>query len=755
MRIAIFFCLLTATLTLNAQLDTVFWFAVPNGVNVSSVYFRFSTLSQAANVTISQPANPGFVPQTLSIPEASSMSYTFSNLAQLENQPANTVVNYGIKITATKGIFAYYEVPGDVSGNGGADIFALKGKNALGNEFYVTSQNVSDNLAVGGYPSYNSFAIVATEDNTTVQITPSSSVVGHAAGVQYSITLNKGQTYSAQATSSIAANHLSGSHVVSDKPVAVTVSDDNVSGSPVFGSNGADLCGDQIVSMENIGTEYIPINGNLLGNYSEHDQLFIVGTVNNTNISANGTLLTTINAGQTYRYSMGTAGAAYIQATEPVYALQLSGFGYELGVALLPSINCTGSKEITLFRSDDRDLYLTLLVDSGGVDDFLFNGTTGIITPADFSSVPGTNNQWKYAKKLFSLSQIPNGSTFTVSNTTHVFHEGIIHGDASTYCRFGYFSDFGNSRYIISANDDVLCQGDTLHLDANVIEGATYTWTLDGNVVATNQYNYTINNVTTSNGGQYVVSGSSPSCDIINDTINILVNPRPEISVLSDTVCDGETASLQVNGVNGGTVLWDYNNSTSNPLDVVLAPGLHNFTVIGKDLNGCLDTTSASVLVGEIPEVSVSTEPVCVGDNATLTASGAVSYLWSTGSSVNPLLINALGPQEVTVTGYSALGCSQSETISLSVLECYLNIPNIITPNGDGRNDFFVVNGINVFQENEVLIYNRWGKIVYKADNYRNDWDGGGNADGTYFYVITAKSLNSKLEYHGTLTIMR
>lgn len=746
--------MLMLTLVSKAQLDTVFWFAAPNGVNASSVYFRFSTLTQPTNVTISQPANPGFVPQTISIPAASSMSYTFTNLSQLETQPANTIQNYGIKITATNGVYAYYEVPGDAGGYGGADIFALKGKNALGNEFYVPAQNVSDNLTVSGVPGYNSFAVVATENNTTVQITPSTAIVGHPAGVQYSITLNKGQTYTAQATSSSAASHLSGSHLVTNKPIAVTMSDDNVAGSPVFGTDGADLCGDQIVSINQIGTAYIPINGKLLGNYAEHDQVFLVGTANNTTVNINGTTVTTLNAGQTYRYSMGTAGAAFIQTTAPVYALQLSGFGYELGVALLPSINCTGSQEITLFRSDDRDLYLTLLVDSGGVDDFLFNGASGVITPSDFTSVPGTNGQWKYARKLFSLASIPNSSTFTVTNTTHVFHEGIIHGDASTYCRFGYFSDFGTSQYVISVDNDTLCEGDTLHLTANTIEGATYTWTFNGEIIDTNEVEVIINNATPANSGQYIVSGNAPSCVIINDTISILVNPNPIISVENDTICDGESVSLAVQGVGGGDVMWDYNNSTSNPLVISPSVGMNNYSVIGTDTNGCSDTISVYVLVGEIPEVSLVTIPVCKGDMATISASGADSYLWSTGSASNPLMLTSANPQTISVTGYSYVHCSDTASIRLESLECYLNIPNVITPNGDNMNDFFVVNGIEVFEENEVIIYNRWGRIVYSCTNYQNDWNGQDQADGTYFYVVTAKSLNSELEYHGTLTIL-
>jgi gliding motility-associated-like protein len=62
------------------------------------------------------------------------------------------------------------------------------------------------------------------------------------------------------------------------------------------------------------------------------------------------------------------------------------------------------------------------------------------------------------------------------------------------------------------------------------------------------------------------------------------------------------------------------------------------------------------------------------------------------------------------------------------------------SPNGDGRNDFFVIEGLQRFPDNTLRIYNRWGLDVYKSKNYQNDWDGKWNGkdlpDGTYFYWL-------------------
>ncbi|HRD52172.1 MAG TPA: gliding motility-associated C-terminal domain-containing protein, partial [Flavobacteriales bacterium] len=89
-------------------------------------------------------------------------------------------------------------------------------------------------------------------------------------------------------------------------------------------------------------------------------------------------------------------------------------------------------------------------------------------------------------------------------------------------------------------------------------------------------------------------------------------------------------------------------------------------------------------------------------------------------------------------------------TISLI---CDVVVPNVFSPNGDGYNDRFVIDGIT-YTSNTVRIYNRWGQLVYEASNYQNQWDGDELPDGTYFYEVI---LNHKKDepYTGHLTILR
>ncbi|MFC4210015.1 gliding motility-associated C-terminal domain-containing protein [Pedobacter lithocola] len=86
-----------------------------------------------------------------------------------------------------------------------------------------------------------------------------------------------------------------------------------------------------------------------------------------------------------------------------------------------------------------------------------------------------------------------------------------------------------------------------------------------------------------------------------------------------------------------------------------------------------------------------------------------------------------------------------------------LFIPNLYTPNGDGTNDTFVIKGLEMFAENDLVIVNRWGNEVFKQNNYQNNWSGEGLNEGTYYYVLRVKDTtgsNWKV-YKGYITLIR
>jgi gliding motility-associated-like protein len=81
-------------------------------------------------------------------------------------------------------------------------------------------------------------------------------------------------------------------------------------------------------------------------------------------------------------------------------------------------------------------------------------------------------------------------------------------------------------------------------------------------------------------------------------------------------------------------------------------------------------------------------------------------------------------------------------------------IPNILTPNGDGLNDIFVIRNLLVYDYRKIVIFNRWGKAVYTSEGYNNDWDGKGVSDGVYFVVVTILNNGVLEEHTGNITIL-
>lgn len=99
----------------------------------------------------------------------------------------------------------------------------------------------------------------------------------------------------------------------------------------------------------------------------------------------------------------------------------------------------------------------------------------------------------------------------------------------------------------------------------------------------------------------------------------------------------------------------------------------------------------------------------------------------------------------------TVLGCFDVDSLSIDLIEG-LRIPKVITPNNDGINDMFVIEGLENYENNELIIANRSGHVVFLAKNYQNDWNGESNSqltmgrgilpEGTYFFVLRLTDSN-------------
>lgn len=689
---------LFVSLNLFSQTDTEFWFVAPEvtvGHGDNPIYLRLTSFGAAATVTIDQPANPAFIPIVVNIPinGTSTIDLTPWKNTDIENYAFNNVApytyvdlkenNFGIHIVATNPITAYYEV----ARSNNPDIFTLKGSNALGTYFMIPTQNYIDNRGTLTPDARSGFDIVATEDNTTITIYPTKTIeVGHS--TPYTIILNRGETYSATAASRLAANHLFGTRVISDKPIAITIKDDSVYGNPCY-----DLMGDQIVPISLLGTEYIAIKGSL----TAQEGICIIAPYDNTSIYINGNpvAVSTINSGGIYKFTIpGAAGTStFIETILPAYVLQVTGFGCETGQAVLPPATCTGSDKVAFARTSNEGFGLILFTENAAVGNFTIN-SGGLITnipAASFTAVPGSTTfsaaflWWN----LNDFSVVQQTVQTTVSNSTTKFHCGVINGGSNTGCRYGYFSNYNTFDL---GNNDITFNGCGYTLDAG--DWDTYLW----NTGETTQI------ITAQDSGWYWVQAQKASC---SQTDSIYIAYTPPITLGNDTsICYADSIILDI-GNTFDYYEWSTGVADSTTNAITVAGGTFSVTV--TDHYGCVST--ASIKIEEPPDLTgtiTSSDVKCNGGSdgvANLTVAGGFppySYLWSNSEVTEDISALSPGNYSVTITDNISCSITSSATISNpSLLSSSITISDVTCfENSDGIADLTVLGGTSPYTFN-------------------------------------------------------
>ena len=91
----------------------------------------------------------------------------------------------------------------------------------------------------------------------------------------------------------------------------------------------------------------------------------------------------------------------------------------------------------------------------------------------------------------------------------------------------------------------------------------------------------------------------------------------------------------------------------------------------------------------------------------------------------------------VCVNATSENNCSNEFCETVQVVPATITPINIITPNGDGKNDLLEFQFLEFYPGNRLEVFNRWGKKIYEAAPYLNNWNAADFSDGTYFYTLT------------------
>ncbi|MDP2387552.1 MAG: gliding motility-associated C-terminal domain-containing protein [Bacteroidota bacterium] len=208
----------------------------------------------------------------------------------------------------------------------------------------------------------------------------------------------------------------------------------------------------------------------------------------------------------------------------------------------------------------------------------------------------------------------------------------------------------------VTVNSVSICAGQSATLTGNGT--ATYSWNT-GDATAS----ITVNPTSTTS---YTVTGSNgPGCD--NTAVaTVTVNSLPAVTVNSPAVCPGTSANLTADGAN--SYLW---NTTETTTTISVTPGSStSYTVIGTDLNGCVNSAVSTVTVNSLPTVTFSSNPangsICSGQQITLSGSGAATYSWSGGVN-DGVAFSPASSTTYTVTGTDANGCQNTSIASVTV----------------------------------------------------------------------------------------
>jgi gliding motility-associated-like protein len=240
------------------------------------------------------------------------------------------------------------------------------------------------------------------------------------------------------------------------------------------------------------------------------------------------------------------------------------------------------------------------------------------------------------------------------------------------------------------------------------------------------------------------------------------------VTACNDTVGFEDQSSL----ITGPIVNWDWDFGdgihahSAAPVHSYARGGNYTVHLDATSQQGCTDGIDKMIFVPLIPKAGFEAFTDSCHPEVTLVnkSSLGATFQWSFGDGTiasTPSVFHIYkeeGEYEITLISTSESNCydTVSQTIHYEQYEKLAHyIPNSFTPNSDGRNDVFDISGASICEEAELLIYDRWGRLVYETKDLSKFWDGTSNGEnvqqGVYVYFLTGKDYTRK----GTITLIR
>lgn len=441
--------------------------------------------------------------------------------------------------------------------------------------------------------------------------------------------------------------------------------------------------------------------------------------------SNDGTINTTVNGGTAPYVFSWTGPSGFISPGQNISSLAAGTYSC--------SISDTNGCAVTLNATLTEPVQLTV------------QGTAQ--SPACYGSASGSIDiQTAGGAMPYSYSWSNGASSEDISNLGSGTYNVNITDANGCAVSAGYQLVAPDSIALTVSSISPFCSGQPGSIDLGVTGGTapyTYSWS---NGATTQDASFL------SPGSFTVTVTDAHNCtSVISATINAGAALDVQ-SVVTDVKCFADATGAIDITVSQGAAPYTYSWSNGSTAEDLTGLAAGTYTLVLTDNNGC--TSTGIYNVTQSPQLLVNiSSPVFTGNHnlsgyqsndgsVDLTVTGGAipyNYEWSNGSTTMDLDNLAEGIYGCTVTDGN--GCKATVSITLTQ-PLPLEMPTGFSPNDDGKNDYFVVHGIEAFPNNKIVIVNRWGNEVYSRSGYHNEWHGQNNAgeqlpEGTYFVILT------------------
>jgi len=459
------------------------------------------------------------------------------------------------------------------------------------------------------------------------------------------------------------------------------------------------------------------------------------------------------NGGNSWIWSSGQTQASLSYISAGTYS-----------VVVTDSLGCTATESIVVTQPSE------IVIQINQVEVSCFGGQDGMLSANATGGTPGYLFTWNTTP----LQTISNAFNLTAG----IYQVTVTDGNG---CTKNAQQTVTQPQPLVTtlSNVEPTCNGysdGSIHAE---VEGGVPAYSYQWNTTAIEQTQDATGLIS---GVYQLIVTDSRSC---KDTTSWLLDqpePLPYPMVYTDTLCFGERGALQGYTADSLDVCWFETSIDSFPVSCshqFLTPelkGTRFYFAASRDSIGCLSARVPVPVIVHLPpkaDFTVDTKQKTLPQawfqfNAISQDSQIIDWFWEMGDSHTahgPAIVYQYshpGVYDVKLTVTDSNGCRtviSKPSLVEAIKDQFIVAPNAFSPNGDGQNDFFTITLRNILKF-DIMIYDRWGNLLYQSQDPGFKWDGTVNniplPEGVYVYVITALStLDDNMELNGSITLVR